>query len=81
MTTKIIKDLNSVCNISFKGLGHPGPFSYTVERGNLPPGTAFDPADGFLRGTFTTVGVYIFTIKGFYKERIKGSEDFEITVS
>ena len=62
MTINIEKDIGSKSIIKFKGLGDPGPFSFALTQGSLPIGTTFDPVTGELKGNFTTVGRYDFTI-------------------
>ena len=80
MTININKELGSVSTIKFKGLGDPGPFSFTVLSGNLPTGTSLETLTGKLIGTFTTIGIFDFKIKVFKHDRIQAIEDVNIAV-
>jgi len=40
----------------------PGPITFTVSEGSVPPGIAFDETTGVLSGTPTTAGSYTFTV-------------------
>ena len=80
MTININKELGSVSTIKFKGLGDPGPFSFTVLSGNLPTGTSLETLTGKLIGTFTTIGIFDFKIKVFKHDRIQAIEDVNIVV-
>ena len=76
MTININKDVGSKSNITIKGLGDPGPFSFAIIKGSLPTGTTFDQATGEIKGNFTQKGDFDVTIAGKKKDRIQGSEDF-----
>ena len=42
--------------------GTPGPFTFSVSAGSLPPGLTLNPASGAVTGTPTTTGAFTFTI-------------------
>ncbi len=81
MTININKDVGSKSNITIKGLGDPGPFSFAIIKGSLPTGTTFDQATGEIKGNFTQKGDFDVTIAGKKKDRIQGSEDFTFKVT
>lgn len=78
--TNIIKDFGSISNIKFKGLGDPGPFSFSIIDGTLPDGTTFNPTTLELTGTFTKIGTFTFTVQGKKKDRIESKVPYTITV-
>ena len=77
MTININKDVGSKSNITIKGLGDPGPFSFAIIKGSLPTGTTFDQTTGEIKGNFSQKGDFDVTIAGKKKDRIQGSEDFQ----
>ena len=81
MTININKEVGSKSNITIKGLGDPGPFSFAIIKGSLPTGTTFDQATGEIKGNFTQKGDFDVTIAGKKKDRIQGSEDFTFKVT
>lgn len=81
MTTNIIKDIGSKCDIKFEGLGDPGPFSYAIVDGTVPTGTTFNQSTGELKGTFAEQGEFNVTISCKKKDRIEGQNDFKFIVS
>ena len=81
MTININKDVGSKSNITIKGLGDPGPFSFAIIKGSLPTGTTFDQTTGEIKGNFTQKGDFDVTIAGKKKDRIQGSEDFTFKVT
>jgi len=81
MTININKDVGSKSNITIKGLGDPGPFSFAIIKGSLPTGTTFDQATGEIKGNFTQKGDFDVTIAAKKKDRIQGSEDFTFKVT
>lgn len=81
MTIKINKEVGSTSKIKFKGLGDPGPFSFAIVRGSLPPGTTLDETTGALTGEFNEIGEYDVTIEAVKTERIRGESDFNISVT
>lgn len=81
MTINIIKEFGTISDIKFKGLGDPGPFSFSIVDGTLPDGTTFNPTTLELTGTFTKTGTFTFTIQGKKKDRIENTEEFSIKIS
>lgn len=81
MTININKDVGSKSNITIKGLGDPGPFSFAIIKGSLPTGTTFDQTTGEIKGNFSQKGDFDVTIAGKKKDRIQGSEDFTFKVT
>ena len=81
MTININKEVGSKSNITIKGLGDPGPFSFAIIKGSLPTGTTFDQATGEIKGNFTQKGDFDVTIAGVKKKRIEGTEDFTFKIT
>jgi hypothetical protein len=59
--------------------GGTGPYTWSLDSGNLPPGLTFNASTGEIGGTPTTDGDYTFTVS--VEDSMGGTDDQELEIS
>ena len=67
-------------NQTLTASGAPGPYTFSISTGSLPPGLTLSPT-GTIAGTPTTTGSFSFTVMATTSAGCSGSQSYTINVS